>query len=119
MTFSFEKLIVWQKAKQLGLAIYKTTPSFPTDEKFGLVSQIRRSAISVSSNLAEGSARQSGKDKARFSEIAYSSLIEVLNQLIISLELNYISEKTYNNLRLHIEEISRMINALRKTQLNP
>ena len=116
--FSFEKLVVWQKSKDLSIHIYKITSSFPNEEKFGLVSQLRRCAVSIASNLAEGSGRHSNKDKARFSEIAFGSLLELLNQLIISYELKFLSEENYNTLRIQIEEISRMINALRKSQLN-
>lgn len=116
--FSFEKLIVWQKSKDLSISIYKVTTKFPNEEKFGLISQLRRCAISVASNLAEGSGRHSNKDKARFSEIAFGSLLELLNQLIISNELKFLSNETLANLRNQIEEISRMINALRKSQLN-
>jgi four helix bundle protein len=116
--FSFEKLIVWQKSKDLSINIYKVTANFPNEEKFGLISQLRRCAVSVASNLAEGSGRNSNKDKARFSEIAFGSLLELLNQLIISNELKFLSVESYEDLRNQIEEISRMINALRKSQLN-
>jgi len=116
--FSFEKLIVWQKSKDLSIHIYKITSDFPNEEKFGLISQLRRCSVSVASNLAEGSGRNLSKDKARFSEIAFGSLLELLNQLIISNELKYISEENYKNTRIQIEEIGRMINALRKSQLN-
>jgi len=116
--FSFEKLNVWQKSKDLSINIYKVTANFPNEEKFGLISQLRRCAISVASNLAEGSGRNSNKDKARFSEIAFGSLLELLNQLIISNELKFLSVESYEGLRNQVEEISRMINALRKSQLN-
>ena len=116
--FSFEKLKVWQKSKNLSINIYEVTAKFPNEEKFGLVSQLRRCAVSVASNLAEGSGRHSNKDKARFSEIAFGSLLELLNQLIISNDLNFITDQDYKTLRNQIEEISRMINALRKSQLN-
>lgn len=116
--FSFEKLVVWQKTKDLSIHIYKITSSIPNDEKFGLISQLRRCSVSIASNLAEGSGRHSNKDKARFSEIAFGSLLELLNQLIISNELKFLLKENYNELRIQIEEISRMINALRKSQLN-
>ncbi|NQY28474.1 MAG: four helix bundle protein [Flavobacteriaceae bacterium] len=116
--FSFEKLIVWEKSRQLAVEVYKITKDFPTEERFGLTSQIRRCSISVSSNIAEGSGRNSNKDKVRFTEIAFSSLMELLNQLIITQDLQLIDKDTYFELRLQIEEIGRMLNALRKTQLN-
>lgn len=94
--FSFEKLISWQKSRELALLIFKTTKQFPKDELFGLTSQIRRCSISISSNLAEGSGRKSFKDKARFTEIAYSSSLELLNQIILSFDFEYISETEYH-----------------------
>ena len=96
-TFSFEKLNVWQKSRQLSVAIYTLTKSFPDEERFGLISQMRRCAVSVSSNIAEGSGRHSSKDKARFTEISYSSLLELLNQLILSQDLELISEFIKND----------------------
>lgn len=117
-TFSFEKLNVWVNSKELVTKIYKLTRNFPDEEKFGLTNQLRRASISIASNLAEGTSRQTNKDKAHFSTMAFSSLMEVLNQLIIAKDLNYISDSDYKNLRTHIEKISNMLNALRKSQLN-
>jgi len=117
-TFSFEKLNVWVNSKELVTEIYKLTRNFPDEEKFGLTNQLRRASISIASNLAEGTSRQTNKDKAHFSTMAFSSLMEVLNQLIIAKDLNYISDSDYKNLRTHIEKISNMLNALRKSQLN-
>ena len=74
--FSFEKLMAWQKGRELALLVYKIIKQFPKDETFGLTSQMRRCSISIASNLAEGSGRNSFKDKARFSEIAYDSSLE-------------------------------------------
>lgn len=116
--FSFEKLNVWIDSKELVKLIYLKTRSFPDEEKFGLTSQLKRAAISVSSNLAEGTARKTKKDQAHFSSMAYSSIMEVLNQIIIAKELNYISEDDYLILRQQIEKISNKLNALRKAQLN-
>jgi four helix bundle protein len=116
--YSFEKLEVWNESKRLTKIVYQITSRFPENEKFGLTSQLRRASISVSSNLAEGSARITPKDKAHFSTMAYSSLIEVLNQLIISYELDFINESDYLNFRILIESLSNKINSLRKFQLN-
>ncbi len=77
-TFSFEKLNVWQKSRKLSLVIYEVTKSFPDDERFGLISQMRRCIISESSNIAEGSGRDSPKDSARFTEIAYGSAFRII-----------------------------------------
>ncbi|KAF2519512.1 four helix bundle protein [Flavobacterium salilacus subsp. salilacus] len=116
-TFSFEKLEVWVEAKAFTKVIYEITNSFPDSEKFGLTSQIRRASVSVCSNIAEGSARHSFKDKAHFSTMAFSSAIEVLNQLIISSELNLIIETDYIKLRSMLESITNKINALRNYQI--
>jgi four helix bundle protein len=116
--YSFEKLEVWKEYKKLTKIIYQITSRYPENEKFGLTSQLRRASISVCSNLAEGSARITPKDKAHFSTMAYSSLIEVLNQIIISYELDFINESDYLNFRKLIESLSNKINSLRKFQLN-
>jgi len=92
--------------------IYQLTKSFPSEEKFGLISQIRRAMLSVSCNIAEGTSRWSSKEKVRFIEIAFSSLMEVLNCLILSSDLNYISTEKLNTARLEIEGIGNKLNAL-------
>lgn len=115
-TYSFEKLEVWKESKELCILIYKLTESFPENEKFGLVSQLRRASISVSSNIAEGSGRNSNKDKAHFTNIAFSSAIEVLNQIIISQELNFIKKEDYIIIRSKIESITNKLNSLRNYQ---
>ena len=116
--YSFEKSEVWKEAIQLAVSTYKTTDSFPNEEKFGLISQMRRSSVSVSSNIAEGTSRLTNKDKAHFMTIAYSSALELLNQTIISKELGFISEENYKNIRLEVESITNKINALRKHFVN-
>ena len=115
--YSFEKLIVWQKSRKLAGIINKITRDFPKDEIFGMISQMRRCSISIASNIAEGSGRHSAKDKARFSEIAYSSALELINQLIISWDLEYVSEENYLTIRNEIEEITFMLDSLYKSQL--
>ena len=116
--YSFEKLQVWQQSRALTKNIYLLTRNFPEEEKFGLISQLKRASVSICSNLAEGSSRNSFKDKARFTEIAYGSLTEVLNQLIISSDLGFLTVQEYEKLRVEIEESSSMLNGLRKNQLN-
>ena len=116
--FSFEKLIAWQKGRELAILIYKTTKNFPKDEIFGLTSQMRRCSISIASNLAEGSGRSSMKDKARFSEIAYSSSLELLNQVILSNDFEYIDENQYTILREKITEVNMLIDGLHKSQIS-
>ena len=112
-TFSFEKLEVWKEAIKLAVKTYNTTNLFPSEEKFGLTAQIRGCSVSVSSNIAEGIARLNNKDKVHFMTMAYSSAIELLNQSLISKELNFISEENYLDIRKDIESITTKINALR------
>jgi len=115
-TYSFEKLEVWHLARQLVKMIYKLTENFPNTEKFGLTSQIRRAAVSVASHLAEGSCRKSKKDSARFTEISFSSLIETLNQLIISVDLDFLTIEELDQIRPKIEELTNKLNAYYNAQ---
>jgi len=114
--FSFEKLEVWKLSKAFPVKVYKSSENFPNEEKFGLVSQLRRAAVSVASNLAEGASRKSKKDQAHFSQLAYSSLMEVLCQLEIARDISYITEDEFQNLRDEASKIAYMINSLRKSQ---
>jgi four helix bundle protein len=116
-TYSFEKLLVWQKSKTITVNIYKLTSTFPKEELFGISNQMRRSSVSIVSNVAQGSGRQNAKEKARYTEIAYSSALELLSQLIISLDLEYIDQESYLGIRTQIEEITFMLDALRKSQI--
>ena len=116
--YSFEKLDVWKKSIDFTKTIYKITSRFPENEQFCMVNQIRRAVISVSSNIAEGSGKKSLKDQARFTEIAYGSLMEILNQIILSYKLSFINYTQYNLIREEIENIARQLNALKKSQLN-
>lgn len=116
--YSFEKLQVWIESKELTKHIYKVTQEFPENEKFGIISQLRRATISICSNIAEGVSRNTNREKARFITIAYSSAVEVVNQLIISYELEFITQKQYHTLRKQLESITNKLNALRKYQIN-
>jgi len=116
--FSFEKLEVWIESKEFSKLIYSITATFPDTEKFGLISQLRRASLSIASNIAEGSARKSYKDKAYFTTIAFGSAVELLNQLIISFELDFISEVDYLSLRNALESITNKLNALRNYQID-
>lgn len=115
--FSFEKLEVWEKSRQLVEKIYICSNGFPVEERFGLASQLRRAAVSVPSNLAEGTSRSSIKEKIRFIEIAYGSLMETYCQLIISKDLAYLNKKDFEEIASSINEIARMLNALRSAYL--
>ena len=111
-TYAFEKMAVWQVAKNAVKFIYVKTKSFPKEETFGITSQIRRAGVSICCNLAEGSARISSTDQSRFYEIAFGSAVEVLNLLIISKEMEYISTTDYLNLRSELERLTYQINQL-------
>jgi four helix bundle protein len=116
--YSFEKLEVWNEAKEFTKSIYLLTSKFPDSEKFGLISQLRRASVSICSNVAEGSARKSYKDKAHFTTMAFGSSVEVINQLILCFELNFITELDYQKLREALESITNKLNGLRTFQLS-
>jgi len=115
--YSFEKLHVWADIRSMIKDVYELTAKLPEIEKFGLVMQMRRAAISVSSNLAEGSSRTSPKDQTHFYQMAYSSMMELLSQIIVSYDLQYISESNYSAIRQDIEGITYKLNSLRSTAL--
>jgi four helix bundle protein len=114
--YSFEKLECWQQARRLAVWTYQSTKDFPADERFGLISQMRRASISIASNIAEGSARRTSKDQAHFSTVAYSSTIELLNDLIISSDLGYLATDHYLAGREMIEKQTLLISTLRNAQ---
>ena len=116
--FSFEKLEVWQLARSLAMDIYKHTSEFPSEEKYSLVSQIRRAALSVGANIAEGATRSSAKDQAHFTTLAFSSLMELFNHLVIASDLKYLSEDILNDYRSRIQLLSVKLSNLKATQLN-
>jgi four helix bundle protein len=113
-----EKLDVWKKAVEFVVTIYRDTKNFPTEEKYGLTSQIRRAAVSIPANIAEGSARQSTKEFLNFLSIAQGSSSELETELLIAQKLNYISLENYVELKNEAESIGRMLiglsNHLRK-----
>ena len=113
--YAFEKLVVWQEARELTKWIYQITADFPETEKFGLTNQMRRAAVSIASNIAEGSGRKGFKEQQQFYRVAYSSLMELLSQLILAYDLNYLTEnKLDSELRPRIESISSKLYSLRK-----
>lgn len=115
--FGFEKLEVWQEARKLTAEIYKLTAAFPEREKFSLTNQLRRASVSVAANIAEGTARLTPKDQARFSSVAYGSLMETLSHLITSADLGFITEQQLLLVRNMIQPLSLKINNLRTTQI--
>ena len=117
ITYSFEKLNVWQEAKKLVVDVYHLLDEFPKFEKYALCDQIRRAVVSVPSNIAEGSGRKSLKEQIRFLEISYGSLMETFNQLLIAIELNYITEKSVEEIKPTIDAVAKMLNGLRNSNL--
>jgi four helix bundle protein len=108
-TRPYEKLIAWQRAYGLCLLIYKRTKSFPTDERFGLISQMRRSAYGVPLNLAEGNAKRSSKEKRHFFEFAQGSLEELHCQSRLSKDLGYIDDGIFHEIDDHINRVSFLL----------
>ncbi len=107
-----EKLQTWIDSVDLVLNIYKATEKFPKEEKFGLTSQIRRAAVSIPTNIAEGAARNSSKEFAHFVSIAQGSASELETELIIAYRLGYLSETLFSKLLADLEQIGRMITGL-------
>lgn len=108
-TRTYQKLIVWKEAHALCLQIYKITAEFPSTEKFGLISQMRRSGYSIPTNLAEGNSRASKKDKSHFVTIAIGSLEELHYQCLLSQDLGYLNTEQYNTLDQHIGRVGYLL----------
>jgi four helix bundle protein len=106
---NFRNLLVWQKAMSMTTFIYNSTNQFPKEEIFGLTSQIRRSSISIPSNIAEGFGRDSCKEYLRFLNISISSLFELQTQLEIAKNINYLNEIEFNTLYENSRELERML----------
>jgi four helix bundle protein len=111
---NFRKILVWQKAMLLTTKIYTDTKKFPKDEIFGLTSQLRRSAISIPSNIAEGIGRDSNNELIRFLNIAVGSLFELQTQLEIAKNISYLNEEEFINLYEDSREVERMLVAFLK-----
>ena len=115
MKYSFETLQAWQEAKKLVVSVYRLLDHFPKFENYALCDQIRRAIVSVPSNLAEGSGRTSLREQIHFIEIAYGSLMEAYNQLIIATDLNYIDNQSLENLKPDIDTVAKLLNGLRSS----
>ena len=111
---TFEKLLVWQKGILLSKKVYCTTKKFPREELFGLTDQLKRSSVSISSNIAEGYGRNSRADYKRFLSIALGSVYELQTQMILSKELNFIDQNTFDEIISLSKEIDRMLYAMIK-----
>jgi len=112
-TYSFEKLDVWYDARAYSKMIYTLTRQFPSEERFGLSSQIQRAAVSIASNIAEGSGRTMPKDQLRFYEIAFGSLMETVAQLYLAFDIAYISKEQLDNAKLEVDKIAARLSLLR------
>ncbi len=109
---SFQQLDAWQEAHRLVILVYRVTEHFPNQERFGLVSQMRRAAVSIPANIAEGFKRRGLREKVRFYNIAEGSLEELKYYCILSGDLGYISPKTRTELAAQTETVGRMLNGL-------
>jgi len=109
---SYKELIVWQRAKEVAIAIYELTDSFPKEEVFGLSSQMRRAAVSIPSNIAEGRFRGSKKDFLNFLRIAYASGAELETQIEIAKELKSTKDLSYERVDTLLEEVMKMLNVI-------
>ncbi len=112
-TRSFKDLIVWQKSYKLVTEIYRVTKSFPKDEMYGLTSQIRRAALAIPSNIAEGYGRQYSKEYKQFLSVAYGSLCELETQYSLSIDLNYLKKDEF------IEDLIKQVGSMLYRMLNP
>jgi four helix bundle protein len=115
--FNFEKLETWQKAIAFADMVYDLTRNFPADERFGLTNQMRRAAVSISANIAEGTARNSRNDYARFLEIATGSLFEVVSQSFIGERQGFLSKDNFRRLYAAADEQGKMLSGLRRSVL--
>jgi four helix bundle protein len=116
---SYKELIVWQKSFRLSVLVYQITKEFPKEELYGLVSQIRRCAVSIPSNIAEGYTRHGKLEYIHFLQIAFASGAELETQLLIARELNYINKKSFVEINNLLQEVLKMLNSLiRKLKIN-
>ncbi|MDO8561218.1 MAG: four helix bundle protein [bacterium] len=112
---TFRDLKAWQEAHKLVLEVYRITKAYPADEKFGLVSQSQRAAVSISSNIAEGFGRFSGKDKHHFYSMAKTSLAELQNQFLIARDLKYVDENKFKEMYSQSDTVGALIKGLMRT----
>ena len=115
--YAFERLDVWQVSRAFVKEVYRLLAQFPDFEMYNLTNQIRRAAVSVSLNIAEGTSRNSLKEQSRFSEVAYGSRLEVYCSLLIAKDLGYIDENDLSGISVRIQELSNKLNALKQSQI--
>lgn len=118
MLRSYKELKVWQKSYQLCLEIYRITKGFPSEERYGLTSQIRRAAVSIPSNIAEGYGRKSTREYIHSSYVAYGSICELETQVLLAVDLGYVKANEVEKIHEDIREVERMLKALIKSLEN-
>ncbi|MBB3188402.1 four helix bundle protein [Microbacter margulisiae] len=119
--YSFENLEVWKDARNFVVDVYTLTKTMPEHEKYGLCSQIQRASVSIASNIAEGTSRTTDKEKIRFIEIAYGSLMEVYCQFYLALDLEYITKEQFESQKSAVDKVAIKLSALKnayKKRLN-
>lgn len=115
VVFNFEKLVAYQRSKEFANLVYTLLRKFPQEEKFAMCDQLRRSSVSVASNIAEGMSRQTTKDRIRFLDIAYGSLMESFSQMDVAHDQNYITEEDLQEIRLSAFNVYRLLAGLKKS----
>ena len=116
--FGYRKLVAYIKASEVRRRVYRLIRKFPKEEQFALCSQMRRAAVSITSNIAEGMTRYSAKDKIHFLEISFGSLMELMSQLEVAVDEEYISEAEFHNMETLIAETGRLLSGLQKSFLS-
>ena len=118
LKLGYKNLEIWKLSKDICIYIYEITKNYPKDELYGIISQIRRCAVSIPSNIAEGYAKSSLKEQLKFIEISNGSFYELTTQIEISHELKYISDSDYSNLNLQLEKLGKMLYGYKLSLLN-
>ena len=116
MEYQFERLNAWQESRKLVLAVYQLLKKFPLEERYALCDQLRRAVISIPSNIAEGNGRMAIKEQIHFLEIAYSSVMEVYCQLQLAVDLDYITDEDFKQIKPLVSNTSKLISGLRSSK---
>ena len=116
--FGYRKLLVYQRSRDYVAMIYRVLQKFPTEERFALCDQLRRAAISITSNIAEGMGSFSDKEKIHFLEIAFGSLYETMSQIELALVFNYITQEEFAEFEKNVVDIAKMLSGLRNSIMN-
>ena len=117
--FGYRNLVAYQNAKEVRKQVYRLLKQFPKSEQFALCDQLRRAAVSITSNIAEGITRYSAKDKVHFLEISYGSLMEVMSQIEVAEEEQYITTEQFYNIEILIADTARLLSGLQKSYITP